>query len=145
MDFLDNTIDQNSGTIRAHAVIANPDGFLTPGMFGRARLLGSGTYKAMLIPDEAITTDQTRKLVYVVGKDGKAQPRPVQTGPQVEGLRVVKTGLLATDRVVITGITMLQPGAPVQAKLTQLKPRAGDTPPVSAPASAPPPSEATAN
>ena len=97
MEFVDNAIDPNSGTIRAHAVIANPDGFLTPGMFGRARLLGSGTYHAMLVPDEAIVTDQTRKLVYVVGKDGKVAPRPVETGPQVEGLRVIKTGL-APDR-----------------------------------------------
>ncbi|WP_457311378.1 efflux RND transporter periplasmic adaptor subunit [Sphingomonas sp. UYAg733] len=144
MDFLDNAIDQNSGTIRAHAVIANPDGFLTPGMFGRARLLGSGTYKAMLIPDEAITTDQTRKLVYVVGKDGKATPRPVETGPQVEGLRVIKKGLTGTDRVVIEGITTLQPGAAVKAHLIKMQPRAASTSPTSQPDTAPPPSEATA-
>ena len=144
MDFLDNAIDQNSGTIRAHAVIANPDGFLTPGMFGRARLLGSGTYKAMLVPDEAITTDQTRKLVYVVGKDGKAKARPVETGPQVEGLRVVKKGLAPTDRVVIDGLTTLQPGAAVKAHLIKMQPRAANTSPTSQPATAPPPSEATA-
>ncbi|MES2044128.1 MAG: efflux RND transporter periplasmic adaptor subunit [Pseudomonadota bacterium] len=143
MDFVDNTIDTNSGTIRAHAVVANPDGFLTPGMFGRARLLGSGTYRAMLIPDEAILTDQTRKIVYVVGRDGKVVPRPVETGPQVEGLRVVKAGLAPTEQVVIEGITTLQPGMTVVAKRVPLKPRAPDTSPGSAPASAPPPAEAT--
>lgn len=145
MEFVDNAIDTNSGTIRAHAVIANPDGFLTPGMFGRARLLGSGTYRAMLVPDEAIITDQTRKLVYVVGKDGKASPRPVETGPQVEGLRVIKTGLAPTDEVVIEGITTLQPGAAVKAKKVVMKPQAADTGPTSQPDTAPPPSEATAN
>jgi RND family efflux transporter MFP subunit len=145
MEFVDNAIDTNSGTIRAHAVIANPDGFLTPGMFGRARLLGSGHYHAMLVPDEAIITDQTRKLVYVIGKDGKVAPRPVETGPQVEGLRVVKTGLLPTDLVAIEGITTLQPGIAVQAKRIPMKPRAADTSPTSQPDTAPPASEATAN
>jgi RND family efflux transporter MFP subunit len=145
MEFVDNAIDTNSGTIRAHAVIANPDGFLTPGMFGRARLLGSGTYHAMLVPDEAIITDQTRKLVYVVGKDGKASPRPVETGPQVEGLRVIKTGLAPTELVVIEGITNLQPGSPVQAKRVKMQPKAANTSPTSQPDSAPPASEATAN
>jgi RND family efflux transporter MFP subunit len=145
MEFVDNAIDTNSGTIRAHAVIANPDGFLTPGLFGRARLLGSGHYRAMLVPDEAIITDQTRKLVYVVGKDGKVAPRPVETGPQVEGLRVIRTGIGPSDKVAIEGITTLQPGAAVKANLVILKPRAADTSPTSQPDSAPPASEATAN
>ncbi|MDP5278231.1 efflux RND transporter periplasmic adaptor subunit [Sphingomonas sp. DG1-23] len=114
MEFLDNAVDPDSGTIRAHAVVQNPNRFLTPGMFGRARLLGSGTYKAMLIPDEAIVTDQTRRLVYVVGNDNKAVPRPVEVGATVEGLRIVRDGLAPTDRVVITGVGRLQPGAPVQ-------------------------------
>ncbi|WP_404366806.1 efflux RND transporter periplasmic adaptor subunit [Sphingomonas sp. MMS24-J45] len=144
MEFVDNAIDPNSGTIRAHAVIANPDGFLTPGLFGRARLLGSGTYHAMLVPDEAILTDQTRKLVYVVGKDGKVAPRPVETGPQVEGLRVIKAGIAPTERVVIEGITTLQPGMPVKANLVKMKPKAADTAPQSTPESAPPAADATA-
>jgi RND family efflux transporter MFP subunit len=145
MQFVDNTIDTNSGTIRAHAVIDNPDGFLTPGLFGRARLLGSGHYHAMLVPDEAIITDQTRKLVYVVGGDGKVAPRPVETGPQVEGLRVVRTGLLAKEHVVIEGITTLQPGMAVKQNMTVMKPRAANDAPQSLPATAPPASDATAN
>ena len=145
MEFVDNAIDPNSGTIRAHAVIANPDGFLTPGLFGRARLLGSGHYRAMLVPDEAVITDQTRKLVYVVGKEGKVIARPVETGPQVEGLRVVKSGLAPTEHVVIDGITTLQPGATVKENLVKMKPKAADTAPLSAQESAPPASDATAN
>ena len=144
MQFVDNAIDANSGTIRAHAVVANPDGFLTPGLFGRARLLGSGTYRALLVPDEAIITDQTRKLVYVVGQDGKVAPRPVVTGPPVEGLRVVKEGIAPTDRIVINGLTRLQPGMPVKATMTVLKPRANNTAPVSSPLTAPPAAEAQA-
>jgi len=142
MEFVDNAIDPNSGTIRAHAKVANPDGFLTPGLFGRARLLGSGTYHAMLVPDEAIITDQTRKLVYVIGKDSKVEPRPVVTGPPVEGLRVVREGIAPTDLVVINGLTRLQPGMPVKANRTQLKPRAANTSPISQPTSAPPAAEA---
>jgi RND family efflux transporter MFP subunit len=142
MDFVDNAIDPNSGTIRAHAVVDNPDGFLTPGLFGRARLLGSGAYHAMLVPDEAIITDQTRKLVYVVGQDGKVAPRPVVTGPPIEGLRVIKQGILATDNVVINGLTRLQPGMPVKANLVKLSPRAANTSPGSEPLTTPPSAEA---
>ena len=91
-----------------------------------------------------IITDQTRKLVYVVGTDGKVAPRPVVTGPPVEGLRVVREGLAPTDRVVINGLTRLQPGMPVKATMTVLKPRAANTAPVSAPLSAPPAAEAQA-
>ncbi|QHL90873.1 efflux RND transporter periplasmic adaptor subunit [Sphingomonas changnyeongensis] len=143
MVFVDNAIDPRSGTIRAHAEVANPDGFLVPGMFGRARLLGSGTYKAMLVPDEAVVTDQTRRLVYVVGRDGKAAPRLVETGPMVEGLRVIKTGLAPTDQVVLDGLARLQPGAPVKPKLTVIKPRAADDAPIATPITTPPPAEAT--
>lgn len=144
MRFVDNAIDQNSGTIRAYAEVQNPNGFLVPGMFGRARLLGSGTYNALLVPDEAIVTDQTRRFVYVVGKDGKTVQRPVETGPLVEGLRVVKAGLAPTERVVIDGLARLQPGMPVEAKIVPLKPRAANDAPGSAPLKAPAAAEATA-
>ena len=143
MVFVDNAIDTHSGTIRAQAELPNPDGFLTPGMFGRARLLGSGAYKAMLIPDEAIVTDQTRRLVYVVGEDGAVASRVVETGPLVVGLRVVRAGIAPTDKVVLDGLARLQPGARVDATLTKLEPRAEDTSPTSLPLSAPPSTEAT--
>lgn len=129
MVFVDNAIDTGSGTIRAHAVVANPNGFLVPGLFGRARLLGSGTYHALLIPDEAIVTDQTLRLVYVAAKDGKVATRSIETGPLVEGLRVVKSGLQPSDRVVLDGLARLQPGAAVRVKLIRIRPRAkGDAP-----------------
>jgi RND family efflux transporter MFP subunit len=129
MEFVDNAIDTGSGTIRAHAVVANPDGLLVPGLFGRARLLGSGTYHALLIPDEAIVTDQTRRLVYVLGKDGKVGTRNVETGPLVEGLRVVKSGLKPSDEVVLDGLARLQSGPSVRAKLIAIRPRAKDAAP----------------
>jgi RND family efflux transporter MFP subunit len=143
MVFVDNAIDTRSGTIRAHAELSNSDGFLTPGMFGRARLLGSGVYTAMLIPDEAIVTDQTRRLVYVAGDDGKIAARIVETGPLVVGLRVVRSGLKPTDKVVLDGLARLQPGAHVDAALVKLEPRAEDTSPTSSPLSAPPSAEAS--
>jgi len=142
MVFVDNALDPRSGTIRAKAELSNPDGFLTPGMFGRVRLLGSGTYKAMLIPDESIVTDQTRRLVYVVGTNGKAILRTVETGPLVVGLRVIREGLAPTERVVLDGLARLQPGADVDATQVTLKPRATDTSPRSSPLTAPPSSEA---
>jgi RND family efflux transporter MFP subunit len=143
MIFVDNAIDNNSGTIRAHAEVANPKGFLVPGMFGRARLLGSGTYKALLVPDEAIITDQSRKLVYVVGKDGKTIQRPVETGPMVEGLRVVREGLVPAERVIIDGLTRVQPNMAVTAKLAKIVPRK-EANPLTSPSNAPPAPEAKA-
>jgi RND family efflux transporter MFP subunit len=144
MEFVDNAIDEGSGTIRAHAVVANPNGFLVPGLFGRARLLGSGTYRALLIPDEAIVTDQTRRLVYVAGKDGKVSTRNIETGPLVEGLRVVKSGLKPNDEVVLDGLARLQPGAKVRAKLIPIRPRAKDDAPDASEIEAPQAAAATA-
>jgi RND family efflux transporter MFP subunit len=144
MQFVDNAIDEGSGTIRAHAVVANPNGFLVPGLFGRARLLGSGTYHALLIPDEAIVTDQTRRQVYVVGRDGKVSTRNIETGPLVEGLRVVKSGLQPHDEVVLDGLARLQPGAAVRVKHIQIKPRAKDDAPDSSQIEAPQSAAATA-
>lgn len=143
MEFLDNTVDPNSGTIRAHAVVPNPTRFLTPGMFGRARLLGSGTYKAMLIPDDAITTDQTRRLVYVVGKDNKVAPRIIELGAKVEGLRIVRDGLAPTDQVVIAGGAQLQPGATVKPVKGAIKPDTGKQAAPTAPTAEPESGQAT--
>jgi len=143
MVFVDNAIDPQSGTIRAKAEFSNSDHFLTPGMFGRARLLASGAYQAMLIPDESIITDQTRRLVFVMEKDGKVAAREVETGPLVIGLRVIRSGLKATDKVVLDGLARLAPGMDVEATMIKLTPRATDTAPQSEPLSAPPSSQAT--
>ncbi len=116
MDFVDNALDAGSGTIRGRAVVANPDHFLTPGMFGHLRLLGSGSYPALLIPDQAVVTDQERQVVFVVGPDGIAQMRPVQLGPITRGLRIVRGGLGPADAVVIEGVQRAQAGEKVSAR-----------------------------
>lgn len=125
LDFTDNAVDTASGVIRLRAVIPNADGFLKPGMFGQARLAGAGTYEAMLVPDGAVATDQARRIVYVVGADGSVAPRPVELGPLVDGLRVVRSGLRATDRVIINGVQRIQaPGMKVQARNGRIEPTA---------------------
>jgi len=143
MVFVDNAVDTHSGTIRAKAEFSNPDHFLTPGMFGRARLLASGAYSAMLVPDESIITDQARRLVYVVDGSSKVAAREVEIGPLVIGLRVIKSGLKAGEQVVLDGLARLQPGMEVEATLTKLAARAADTAPQSEPMTAPPSSQAT--
>lgn len=123
LDFTDNAVDTASGVIRLRAVIPNADGFLKPGMFGQARLAGSGTYQAMLVPDAAVSTDQARRIVYVVAADGSVAPRPVQLGPLVDGLRVIRSGLQRTDRVIINGVQRIQqPGMKVTATNGQIRP-----------------------
>jgi len=143
MAFVDNAIDTGSGTIRAHAVLPNPDHFLTPGMFGRARLLGSGSYHALLIPDEAIVTDQSRKLVFVLGRDGTVTQRVIETGPQIMGLRAVRDGLGPNDMVVLDGLAQLQPGAKVDARQVAINPRSADTEPGTERLTVPQPNAAT--
>lgn len=116
MDFVDNALDAGSGTIRGRAVVANPGQILTPGMYGRMRLLGSGAYPALLIPDASVQADQSDKIALVVGSDGSVQPRKLQLGPTVDGLRVVRSGLAPTDRVIIDGQQRVRPGMKVSAK-----------------------------
>jgi len=122
LDFTDNAIDPASGTIRLRAVIANANGFLKPGMFGHAQLAGAAEYQAMLVPDSAIIADGARRLVYVVAKDGTVGAKPVQTGPVVNGLRVIRTGLAADDRVIINGQQRARPGQKVTAQNGTIKP-----------------------
>ena len=114
MDFVDNSMSTGSGTIRGRAVVANPGNFLTPGMFGHLRLLGSAPYHALLVPDPAVIADQTNQTVYVLDADGTIRQLTVDPGPVVDGLRVIKSGLKATDEVVIDGLTRVRPG--VKAK-----------------------------
>jgi RND family efflux transporter MFP subunit len=142
MDFVDNALDTNSGTIRGRAVISNPKLLLTPGMFGHLRLLGSGTYDALLIPDNAITTQQSDQIVYVVGRGNKIEQRKITTGPLVDGLRVVKTGLAATDNMVIEGAEHVKVGAEVSPKAGHIVPPNPGASPTPADL-APPPGVAT--
>jgi multidrug efflux system membrane fusion protein len=114
MDFVDNVIDRSSGTIRGRAVFKNPDGVLTPGMFGRIRVPGSPPHTALLIPDAAIGTEQVRKYVTVVGPDNTATQKFVTLGDLTEdNLRIVKDGLKADDRVIVNGLMRARPGQKV--------------------------------
>lgn len=115
VDFIDNALDRSSGTIRGRAVLDNPDGFLSPGMFGHMRLFATAPFDALMLPDEAIVTDQTRQVVYVVDAEGNVSQRVVRPGRLIEGLRVVREGVSPTDRVVISGVQRARPGRKVVA------------------------------
>jgi multidrug efflux system membrane fusion protein len=113
MDFLDNRLDVSTATLRSRAVIPNKDLSVLPGQFGRVRLIGSAPYEALLLPDSAIATDQSRKIVFVVKDDNTVEAKPVVLGPLDEGLRVVREGLKAEDRVIVDGLQRARVGAKV--------------------------------
>ncbi|MDB5421863.1 MAG: efflux transporter, family, subunit, partial [Brevundimonas sp.] len=116
LDFTDNSINASSGTIRLRAVVPNGDGFLKPGMFGQVRVAGSGAYDALLVPDAAISAGADQRTVSVVAADGTVTPRPVVLGPLIDGLRVIRSGITAQDRVIINGGSRVQqPGQKVKA------------------------------
>ncbi|WP_235952447.1 efflux RND transporter periplasmic adaptor subunit [Falsiroseomonas algicola] len=121
LDFVDSAFDARSGTIRGRAVVANPDLLLTPGGFARLRLF-AGEGQALLVPDAAIVADQSGRAVLTVGADGTVMPRPVQLGPLVEGLRVVRSGLAPEDRVIIGGLHRARPGTRVTAEQGRIGP-----------------------
>jgi RND family efflux transporter MFP subunit len=110
MDFVDNQIDPATGTMQGRAIVPNPDLLLSPGQFVRLRLAGSGRYEAVLVPDEAIGTDQAQRFVWVIDAENKAQYRKVALGPLYEGKRIVRDGLGANDRVVVSGLQRVRPG-----------------------------------
>jgi RND family efflux transporter MFP subunit len=117
MSFVDNVVDQGSGTIRGRATFPNAGGLITPGQFGRIRIPGSPEYDAILIPDSAIVTDQARKMVLTVGEDSVVAPKIIRPGPsQPGGLRIVRRGLGPDDRLVINGLIHARPGAKVVPK-----------------------------
>jgi RND family efflux transporter MFP subunit len=124
LEFLDNALDVNSGVIRGRAVLPNPGGLLTPGMFGHMRLAGSAPYMGLLVPDSAVATDQSRQTVLVVGADNVVRLRPVETGPLINGLRIIRAGIGPAERVVISGTTHAKPGATVNPKPGRIAPQA---------------------
>ncbi|MDB5987024.1 MAG: efflux transporter periplasmic adaptor subunit [Nevskia sp.] len=113
MDFVDNQLNPQTGTIRARAVFDNKDGVFTPGLYARIRLLGSGEYAAILVNDSAIGTDQSQKFALVVGADNKVEYRPVKLGRLIDGLRVVREGLKPGETIVVSGLQRVHPGAPI--------------------------------
>ncbi|MDF3936729.1 multidrug efflux RND transporter periplasmic adaptor subunit MexE [Pseudomonas citronellolis] len=116
LDFLDNQVNPKTGTIRGRAVFDNKDGLYTPGLYARIKLVGSGTYAAALIKDEAVGTDLGKKFVLVVGADKKVAYRGIELGPKLEGLRIVRSGLAKGDRIVVNGLQRVRPGAEVDAQ-----------------------------
>lgn len=121
IDFTDNQLNSGTGTIRMRALLDNRDRTFTPGLFARVQLPGSAQFNAMLVDDKAVLTDQDRKFVYVVDKDGKAQRRDVVVGRMSGGLRIVQKGLEAGDRVIIDGVQkVFMPGMPVNAKTVNM-------------------------
>lgn len=113
IDFVDNAINPSSGTIRGRAVFKNADGRLTPGMFGRIRIAAHPPEEALLVPDDAIGTEQVRKFVLAVDKDNVAKPKYVTLGPVVDGLRVITAGLSADDTIIVNGLMRVRPGSKV--------------------------------
>jgi len=113
MVFVDNQVDPRTGTIRARAAFENKNGYLTPGLFARVKLLGHNSYQAVLVDDRAIGTDQSQKFVYVIDAQNKVTYRPVKVGRLTDGLRIVQQGLQAGETVVVNGMQRVRPGVVV--------------------------------
>jgi RND family efflux transporter, MFP subunit len=128
MNFVDNEVNARSGTIRGRAVLDNHDLFFSPGTFGRLQLYG-GTVDALLLPDEALVSDQARKVVFTVGADNKIVAKPVTVGGFSLGLRIITAGLAPSDRVVVAGLAnpFVRPGAVVSPEAGEIKPQQGQT------------------
>ena len=114
IDFVDNTYDTSTGTIRVRAALPNPEYFITPGQFGRVRVPMSQLHPVMLVPDAAVVTDQSTKLLFTVAPDGTVVPKPVELGPVVDGnLRIVRSGITKDDNVIVVGLLRARPGQKV--------------------------------
>jgi RND family efflux transporter MFP subunit len=135
VDFLDNRLDQATGTMRGRAIVENAKGTFSPGMFARVRVQGSDEYNAILLPDEAIGTDQTNKFALTVSEDGTVARKTVVLGPMIDGMRVIRTGLATTDTVITKGLQRARPGGKVSPKREELK-TAGGPPPAPTPGGA---------
>jgi multidrug efflux system membrane fusion protein len=123
MDFVDNALNSKTGTMRGRAVFDNKDELLTPGSFGRLRLFG-GEHEALLVPDSAIASDQSRKIVFTVADDGTVGTKLIELGPIVDELRVIRSGLAPTDRIVIDGLQRARPGQKVKPEDGKIDPAA---------------------
>lgn len=125
LDFLNNVIDRETGTIRGRAVFDNKDGLFRPGMFARLRLQSSDPYQALVVPDVAIGTEQVKKFVYVVGPENKVSQKFVTLGPLQGDMRVIREGLSPDDKVVVNGLMRVRPGVTVTPQTAAAQPAAG--------------------
>ncbi|MFT4935984.1 MAG: RND family efflux transporter MFP subunit [Pseudoalteromonas distincta] len=131
VDFVDTLVDRDTGAVRLRATIANPNGFLKPGMFGQGRMVGADAYRALLIPETAVITDGVRRVAYVVDAKGVVQAKALELGPASDGLRVVRSGLRPDDRVVVGGQQRAMPGQKVEVspgKIARQDVSGGDQP-----------------
>ena len=129
LDFAENRFDTETGTMRIRARFPNKDLILQPGLFGRAEIEASNVYRAVLVPDEAIGSDQNQRIVYVVGEDGSVTTKPVRPGPRLYGYRVIREGLTGDETIIINGLMRARPGAKVTPQMTELpKDRADGAP-----------------
>jgi RND family efflux transporter MFP subunit len=125
LDFVNNQVDRTAGTIRARAVFPNPDLLITPGQFGRIRIPGSEPHDAILIPDAAIVSDQSQKIVMTVQPDGTVVPKPIRPGPSYQGLRIVRSGLTGDESIIIDGLLRAHPGGKVIPQPGKIELQAG--------------------
>ncbi|MFT4181320.1 MAG: efflux RND transporter periplasmic adaptor subunit [Rhizobium sp.] len=120
LDFSENRVDNETGTMRVRARFPNPDLVLQPGLFGRIQVEGSNSYKAILVPDEAIGSDQSQRVVYIVGADGNVTPKAVRLGPKLYGYRVIREGMTGDETIVVNGLMRIRPGVKIAPQLIEL-------------------------
>lgn len=122
LDFAENRVDNQTGTMRVRARFPNPQFVLQPGLFGRINVAGSNSYRAVLVPDEAISADQDQRVVFVVAADGSVTGKPVRLGPKLYGYRVIRSGLTGDETIVVNGLMRIRPGVKVAPQMTTLPP-----------------------
>lgn len=120
IDFVDNIVNESTGTIRGRAVFNNEDGLLIPGLFARIKLLGTASYDGILVDDKAIGTDLSNKFVLVVDEENTLHYRAITIGEKIAGLRIIKSGLEAGDKIVVKGLQRVRPGVKVNAELIEM-------------------------
>lgn len=128
LEFVDNQLDSRSGAVRMRAVFDNNDQLLAPGLFARVQVEtgGAAQHSAVLINEQAVSTDQNRKFVYVVDKDNKAEYRQVTLGQSTDGLRIVRSGLKAGEKIVVNGLQRVHPGGPLAPQLVAMDGKPAD-------------------
>ncbi|HEV7438654.1 MAG TPA: efflux RND transporter periplasmic adaptor subunit [Methylobacterium sp.] len=122
LDFVDNRVDNQTGTVLLRATVENQDGFIKPGLFGIVSLPATKPYRGILLPDDAVSANQDKRIVYVVSDDGIASAKDIKLGPKVDGYRVISSGLKGDETVIINGITRVRPGAKVTPEMKTLPP-----------------------
>jgi RND family efflux transporter MFP subunit len=120
LDFVDNRLDEATGTLRMRAVVPNPSGVLQPGLFGRIKVQAQAPQRGVLLPDEAIASDQDRRIVYVLTSEGTAKATTVVPGPRIDGYRLIRRGLTGEETVVVNGLMRVRPGAKIAPKTVTL-------------------------